>query len=55
MGFGYRAAYIAKTAQHISQQHLSCYLRDLRKLPYEHARAELMKLHGVGAKVSVMC
>jgi len=55
MGFGYRAAYIAKTAQYLSQRHSSCYLHDLRKEPYEHARSELMKLHGVGAKVSVIC
>lgn len=51
MGFGYRAAYIAQTAQHIKKQHLSHYLHDLRCQPYEHARSELMKLHGVGAKV----
>lgn len=55
MGFGYRAAYIAKTAQHIWQHHSSHYLHDLRREPYEHARSELMKLHGVGAKVTIIC
>jgi len=54
MGFGYRAAYIAKTAQYINQRHSSCYLHDLRRVPYEHARSELMKLHGVGAKVNIL-
>ena len=54
MGFGYRAAYIVKTAKHISEQHSSCYLYDLRNESYDHARSELMKLHGVGAKVSVI-
>jgi len=53
MGFGYRAAYIAKTAQHIERHHSSHYLHDLRHESYQHARAELLKLHGVGAKVSV--
>lgn len=55
MGFGYRAAYIAKTAQHIWQHHSSHYLHDLRCKPYKHARSELMKLHGVGAKVTIIC
>ena len=55
MGFGYRAAYIVKTAKHISEQHSSRYLYDLRSESYDHARSELMKLHGVGAKVSVIC
>ena len=55
MGFGYRAAYIARTAQHIKQHHSSHYLLDLRRGTYEHARSELMKLHGVGAKVSLTC
>jgi len=54
MGFGYRAAYIAKTAQYIKKQHSSHYLHDLRREPYEHARSELMKLHGVGAKVHIV-
>ena len=55
MGFGYRAAYIAKTAQHIKRHHSSHYLHDLRRESYEHARAELLKLHGVGGKVSIPC
>jgi len=55
MGFGYRATYIAKTAQYIKKQKSSHYLHDLRREPYEHARSELMKLHGVGAKVHIVC
>jgi len=55
LGFGYRAAYIVKTAQHIRRLHSSHYLHDLRHEPYAHARSELMKLHGVGAKVLAVC
>jgi len=53
MGFGYRAAYIAKTAQYITRHHSSHFLHDLRHESYQHARAELLKLHGVGGKVSI--
>lgn len=53
MGFGYRAAYIAKTAQQIKQHHSSHYLHDLRHKSYDRARAKLLKLHGVGAKVGM--
>jgi len=46
---GYRAAYLIKTAKMISS---GFPLDGLRDIPYEEARAELMKLPGVGGKVS---
>lgn len=51
LGFGYRAAYINKTAKNIISNHSVNYLHELRSRPYEEVRSELMKLHGVGAKV----
>ena len=50
-GFGYRAAYISKTAKCLHYDHPPQYLLDLRSATYDHAKAELVKLHGVGAKV----
>lgn len=52
LGFGYRAKYISNSAKYI----VNCgenWVSSLRALPYHQARLELMKLSGVGAKVSV--
>jgi N-glycosylase/DNA lyase len=53
LGFGYRAKYIVETAQYITNHHSEAWLYELRNKPYEEAKIELMKLCGVGAKVSV--
>lgn len=47
---GYRAKYIWKTAQMVSGGEVS--LSEIGKMDYETARAELMKLCGVGIKVA---
>ena len=53
LGFGYRAKYINQSAQHIHNDKGGVeWLFSLREKPYGEAKAELMKLHGVGAKVS---
>ncbi|XP_035684476.1 N-glycosylase/DNA lyase-like [Branchiostoma floridae] len=52
LGFGYRARYISETAQYIMKQGGESWLYNLRTLPYEEAKAELIKLSGVGAKVA---
>jgi N-glycosylase/DNA lyase len=52
LGFGYRAKYIAQSAQHIAAQHEGeMWLTSLRQKPYAEARSELLKLCGVGPKV----
>ncbi|CAO3569456.1 unnamed protein product [Mortierella alpina] len=53
LGFGYRAKYIAKTAQMIqAMDRGEDWLRGLRKLPYEEAHSALLTLQGVGPKVA---
>lgn len=47
---GYRAKYILRTAQAVVAGDFS--LENLRSLPYEEAKLELLKLYGVGIKVS---
>ena len=50
MGLGYRAPYIVKTARMVCEKEV-----DLDRLPalgYEEAKAELLKLCGVGTKVA---
>ena len=52
LGFGYRARYIAETARHITTTHpAGDWLGSLRQRPYSEARAQLLKLTGVGPKV----
>ncbi len=51
LGFGYRAKYISEAARQILNQGDISWLHSLREKPYKEARRELMKLHGVGAKV----
>lgn len=52
LGFGYRAAYIAKSAKQIAENGGEEYLLKLRTLPYQEARDELLKLTGIGPKVA---
>ena len=52
LGFGYRAKFIHESARYIVDNHDSQWLHSLRERPYEEAKRELIKLHGVGAKVT---
>ncbi|CAO3640582.1 unnamed protein product [Cunninghamella blakesleeana] len=55
LGFGYRAKYIAKTAQTILKEHpeeQENWIKNLRSLPYEETKEILMTLPGVGPKVA---
>ncbi|KAJ2696423.1 8-oxoguanine glycosylase ogg1 [Coemansia sp. IMI 209128] len=51
LGFGYRAKYYAKTVERLAPLG-DAYLENLRHISMELARAELMKLSGVGPKVA---
>ncbi|KAJ2729585.1 8-oxoguanine glycosylase ogg1 [Coemansia sp. BCRC 34962] len=51
LGFGYRAKYYAKTVERLALLG-DAYLENLRHVSVEIARAELMKLSGVGPKVA---
>ena len=50
----YRAKYIQQTAAYIQEKHSTEWLYGLRLQPYQEAKTQLMKLCGVGAKVSVL-
>ena len=50
LGLGYRSRYLVETAQSIVSGEIS--LDALRQMDYSSARAELLKLCGVGAKVA---
>ncbi|KAI8099065.1 DNA glycosylase [Halteromyces radiatus] len=55
LGFGYRAKYIAQTAQKIKKEHpeqQEAWVADLRKLSYEETKQTLITLPGVGPKVA---
>lgn len=52
LGFGYRAKFIQQSAEHIVSSGGQEWLRKLEKMSYEEARAELMNLQGIGAKVA---
>lgn len=47
---GYRAKYVLKTAKDIASGDFS--LEELKKMNYEDAKKELLKLYGVGVKVA---
>lgn len=51
-GFGYRAKFINKSAQEICSMGGLEYFSKLRSLSYREAHTELMKLTGIGPKVS---
>lgn len=50
-GFGYRAGYIAKSANMIMEMGGDEWLEQLKSMKYENAKLELMTLTGIGAKV----
>lgn len=52
LGFGYRAKFIAVSAKYIMDNDGEEWVASLRQRPYAEAKAELMKLCGVGAKVA---
>ena len=52
LSFGYRASYIAKSAKQIQTAGGYEYLLNLRSLSYDDAKAELLKLTGIGPKVA---
>lgn len=54
LGFGYRAKFISKSARHIIDNHGQDWVSSLRHQSYEEAKAELMTLCGVGAKVCLL-
>ncbi len=47
---GYRSKYVARTARSIVEGEID--LNAVRQMPYEEAKAELLKLYGVGVKVA---
>jgi len=49
-GLGYRTEYVLETAKRVHNDDF--HLEDLKKLSYEKARSELLKLPGVGLKVA---
>jgi N-glycosylase/DNA lyase len=52
LGFGYRAAYIAKTAKQLLEAGGRSYLLQLRTKSYDEAKSALLKFTGVGPKVA---
>ena len=52
LGLGYRAAYIKGSAEAIMERGGPAWLRGLRQRPYAEAKAALMSLPGVGAKIA---
>lgn len=52
LGFGYRARYVAESARQIVSKGGLQHLYELRDADYATAKASLMELHGVGAKVA---
>lgn len=53
-GFGYRAKYISKSAQHILKEGGDKWIEELKKMDYVNAKTTLMQLTGVGAKVLLL-
>jgi N-glycosylase/DNA lyase len=49
-GLGYRARFVSNTAKYISDRQLS--IEFLKKIDYNHAKEELLKLDGVGEKIA---
>lgn len=52
LGFGYRAKYIAQTANMVVNELPKGWLMDLREKPYREAHDALIQLSGVGPKVA---
>lgn len=49
--FGYRAKYVQQAAEYIVDHGGDIWIQNLKDLPYEEAKLELMKLPGVASKV----
>ena len=47
---GYRSKYVVRTAKSLAKGEVS--LEAIKQMPYREAKAELMKLYGVGEKVA---
>ncbi|CAG4932403.1 unnamed protein product [Colias eurytheme] len=52
LGFGYRAKFIQKSAEQIVDSGGEDWFKSLQEMKYKDARAELMKLCGIGPKVA---
>ncbi len=52
IGLGYRAAYVKGTAQAVMEHGGESWLRGLRRQPYAQAKAALVALPGIGAKIA---
>ncbi|HEY3328888.1 MAG TPA: DNA glycosylase [Capsulimonadaceae bacterium] len=52
LGFGFRGGYIREAAGQILERGGAAWVRGLRELPYETAKAELMQLTGIGEKIA---
>jgi N-glycosylase/DNA lyase len=52
--FGYRAKFIQQAAKKVTELGGSCWIDQLCKLPYKEAKAKLIQLPGVGAKVNII-
>ena len=52
-GFGYRAKFIQKSAATIESLGGQSWLLSLQEKPYKEAKATLMELPGIGAKVKI--
>ena len=50
MGLGYRTKFLARLSRHLLERELE--LTDLRAWPYDEAKAELLRVYGVGDKVA---
>ena len=49
-GLGYRAKFVSSVAKHISDNQIN--IEFLKKIKYEIAKEELLKLDGVGEKIA---
>ncbi len=54
LGFGYRAAYICKTAASLNDKGGEAFLKSLRNSDYTEAKTELLQFCGVGPKVAML-
>lgn len=53
LGFGYRSAYITKTAKMITEMGGKEWFENLKQMDYTNAKSNLKKLSGIGSKVYI--